>query len=121
MTMAQVAKLAGVSQATVSRVVNKDGNVAAPTVRAVERAMAELGYRGRRRKRAAAGDRDTLTLAVLMVDRSALEHPGMAMAKLLGVQAAAAEAGVRLLFAEADDEGRHLSETIGLAELTRPG
>ena len=43
-TLEDVAALAGVSRATVSRVVNGDSNVKAPTREKVERAVAQLGY-----------------------------------------------------------------------------
>ncbi|MFI8417347.1 LacI family DNA-binding transcriptional regulator [Serratia sp. NPDC078593] len=44
MTLEDVAKLAGVSRATVSRVVNGDSKVKTPTREKVERAIAQLGY-----------------------------------------------------------------------------
>src|SRR5688572_28181566 len=44
MSIAQVAKLAGVSNATVSRVINANPRVAAETARSVRTAMQELGY-----------------------------------------------------------------------------
>jgi DNA-binding LacI/PurR family transcriptional regulator len=43
-TLEDVAALAGVSRATVSRVVNGDSNVKAPTREKVEQAIAQLGY-----------------------------------------------------------------------------
>ncbi|MEJ2401221.1 MAG: LacI family DNA-binding transcriptional regulator, partial [Xanthomonadales bacterium] len=44
-TIYEVSKLAGVSLATVSRVMNNSGKVAAATRKRVEAAMLELGYR----------------------------------------------------------------------------
>ena len=44
MSIAQVAKLAGVSNATVSRVINANPRVAVETVRSVRKAMQQLGY-----------------------------------------------------------------------------
>ena len=44
MTIINVAKRAGVSKATVSRVINEQGNVAPETVRAVHKAMEEINY-----------------------------------------------------------------------------
>lgn len=44
MTIIEVAKRAGVSKATVSRVINQRGNVASETVRAVQKAMEETNY-----------------------------------------------------------------------------
>ncbi|MCB0237981.1 MAG: LacI family DNA-binding transcriptional regulator, partial [Anaerolineae bacterium] len=43
-TISDVAKLAGVSPVTVSRVLNRVGNVNAVTQQRVERAIEELGY-----------------------------------------------------------------------------
>ena len=51
-TLDDVARLAGVSRATVSRVVNGADLVAARTVEAVNRAITELGYRPNRSARA---------------------------------------------------------------------
>jgi integrase len=45
-TAADVARLAGVSQATVSAALNRPGTVAAPTRARIERAIGESGYRG---------------------------------------------------------------------------
>ena len=44
MSITQVAENAGVSKATVSRVINKVGNVSPDTVRLVHQAMKELNY-----------------------------------------------------------------------------
>lgn len=44
MTITDVSKAAGVSIATVSRVINRHPRVLPDSVRAVERAMVELGY-----------------------------------------------------------------------------
>ena len=54
-TLEDVAALAGVSRATVSRVVNGDSNVKAPTREKVERAVAQLGHDGRRHLRGGPG------------------------------------------------------------------
>jgi LacI family sucrose operon transcriptional repressor len=44
MTMNDVAKLANVSSATVSRVINSSGPVSSDTVERVKRAISEIGY-----------------------------------------------------------------------------
>lgn len=56
-SMFEVAKLAGVSHQTVSRVINHSPNVSAPTREKVERAIAELGYRPSNSARALASNR----------------------------------------------------------------
>lgn len=104
MTMAEVAKLAGVSQATVSRVVNEGGNVSPATVEAVRAAMSEIGYPGPRRRTRRDDGRGGTTIALLMLDRTHAEHPHMSMLKLAGVREAAMEAGVNLLLADAAAE-----------------
>lgn len=43
-TIKDIAKLAGVSQGTVSNVLNRRGNVSTQKMRLVEEAMSQLGY-----------------------------------------------------------------------------
>lgn len=66
-TLEDVAKLAGVSRATVSRVVNAAPLVAEATVTAVQRAIDELGYQPNRAARALV-TRRTGVVAVLVVE-----------------------------------------------------
>ena len=66
-TLEDVAKLAGVSRATVSRVVNAAPLVAEATVVAVQRAIDELGYQPNRAARALV-TRRTGVVAVLVVE-----------------------------------------------------
>ncbi len=108
-TMIDVARLAGVSQTTVSRVVNGDERVAEPTVRAVARAMRELGYEARpRRKRRGHKAFETSSrrdvIAVVLLDTSMDMHPAMTMAKLRGVEAAASRAGLTLALTRARED-----------------
>lgn len=103
--MAEVAKLAGVSQATVSRVVNEGGNVSPDTVRAVREAMSEIGYPGPRRRTWGQRRSGKATIVLVTLDGAHLGHPHMSMLKLSGVLAAAAEAGVNLLMGDAEADG----------------
>jgi DNA-binding LacI/PurR family transcriptional regulator len=108
-TTAKVAKIAGVSQATVSRVLNGGTGVAPEKLQAVRAALELSGYKavvgGRGRpvgsvvngagKRVATG-----TIALIMGDDAYTRHPSLALAKIQGVQRAANEAGLNLLVAE---------------------
>jgi DNA-binding LacI/PurR family transcriptional regulator len=109
-TMIDVAELAGVSQATVSRVVNGDPRVAEPTVQAVTRAMRELGYeaRPRRKKSREIGGGSPPgqgVVALLLLDASMDTHPAMALAKLRGVEAATSHAGLTLAVTRMREDG----------------
>ncbi len=109
-TMIDVARLAGVSQTTVSRVVNGDSRVAEATVQAVTRAMRELGYetRARRKKRGHTVFKRTFShnvVAVVLLDTSMDVHPAMAMAKLRGVEAAVSRAGLTVALTRAQKDG----------------
>lgn len=63
-SMFEVAKLAGVSHQTVSRVINDSPNVAPATREKVERAIAALGYRPSNSARALASNR-TRTIGMI--------------------------------------------------------
>jgi DNA-binding LacI/PurR family transcriptional regulator len=112
MNTTKLAEIAGVSQATVSRVMNGGRGVAPETVRAVRKVIEDSGYqparggRGRpagsggmsgRRRRAGTG-----TIALVIVDDFYLRHPLLALAKIRGVQKAANEARLNLLVAEVE-------------------
>jgi DNA-binding LacI/PurR family transcriptional regulator len=66
-TLDEVAALAGVGRATVSRVINGRGQVSARTRRAVEKAIAELGYIPSQSARSLARQR-TGTVAVIVAE-----------------------------------------------------
>ncbi len=74
MSITEVAKLAGVSSSTVSRVINSHPRVASETVQAVRAAMAKLDYTPSDRrpgpKPGMAGQRKGLTLGVLVMGTS---------------------------------------------------
>ncbi len=91
--MADVARLAGVSHQTVSRVVNRHPSVTPETRARVERAIAQLGYRRNTAARALVTRRSG-TLGVVSVDTS---HYGPA-STLFGVEEAARVAGYFVSF-----------------------
>jgi DNA-binding LacI/PurR family transcriptional regulator len=104
-TLEQVAALAGVSRATVSRVVNGSPKVS-PVVRAqVERAVAKLGYVPNRAARSLVTRRtDSVALVVSEPHARFLSEPFFA-GMVRGVSAALAETGVQLLLLIAHDVG----------------
>jgi LacI family transcriptional regulator, galactose operon repressor len=67
-TMHDVARAAGVSPATVSRVVNDERYIRAETRAAVERAIAELGYQRNESARALRDGQTTDTIALVIED-----------------------------------------------------
>jgi DNA-binding LacI/PurR family transcriptional regulator len=102
-TLEQVAALAGVSRATVSRVVNGSPKVR-PEVRAqVERAVAKLGYVPNRAARSLVTRRaDSIALVVSEPHARFFSEPFFA-GMVRGVSAALAETGVQLLLLIAHD------------------
>ncbi|ROP27083.1 LacI family DNA-binding transcriptional regulator [Pseudokineococcus lusitanus] len=99
--MTDVARRAGVSHQTVSRVLNGHHSVRPETRERVEAAIAELGYRRNRAARALV-TRQTLTLGV--VASSAPLHGPSSM--LAAVERAAHGAGYATMIASADGTGR---------------
>lgn len=102
-TLEEVAALAGVSRATVSRVVNGSPKVS-PVVRAqVERAVAKLGYVPNRAARSLVTRRaDSIALVVSEPHARFFSEPFFA-GMVRGVSAALAETGVQLLLLIAHD------------------
>ena len=97
-TMEDVAAVAGVSGATVSRVLNGTGGVGASTRRRVEEALASMGYRHNRVAGSLAGGR-TMTIGV------ALPFQGFPASAVLGVIVRiAATHNYAVLVGEAGDE-----------------
>jgi DNA-binding LacI/PurR family transcriptional regulator len=74
-TLDAVAALAGVGRATVSRVINGHDDVSARTRRAVEKAIAELGYVPNQSARSLARQR-TGTIAVIVAEPTPNKDPG---------------------------------------------
>ncbi|RKS10074.1 LacI family transcriptional regulator [Nocardiopsis sp. Huas11] len=96
--MADVARLAGVSHQTVSRVVNGHPNVRAETTIRVQRAIDELGYHRNSTARALV-TRRTNVLGVIAFDTT-LFGPAQTLA---GIERAAREAGYFLSIVSLDD------------------
>jgi DNA-binding LacI/PurR family transcriptional regulator len=114
-TLEQVAAMAGVSRATVSRVVNGSPGVS-PVVRAqVERAVAKLGYVPNRAARSLVTRRaDTVALVVSESHTRFHSEPFFA-GMVRGVSGALAETGVQLLLLIAQnlDRGRLERYVVG--------
>jgi len=107
-TLEQVAALAGVSRATVSRVVNGSPKVLPETVAAVERAIGELGYVPNRAARALVTRRtDSVALVVPEPDSRVFSDPFFA-GILRGVSMTLAPTSSQLVLliepAEGDDQ-----------------
>jgi DNA-binding LacI/PurR family transcriptional regulator len=100
--MADVAKLAGVSQQTVSRVVNGSADVRGSTRERVRAAMTMLDYRPNSAARALATGRSQ-TLGVIRVD-TALHGP---ISTLFGIERAAHAAGFHVSVASQPSLDRH--------------
>src|SRR5215212_638411 len=102
MTMQRLAKLAGVSTSTVSRVINDRRNVAPETIAAVRRVMHQFSMtpapRLRPRDRAAVRASKPSTIAFLVFGTSGA-HPAPAFERLLrGVSDASSQHDVSLTF-----------------------
>lgn len=101
----EIAEAAGVSQATVSRVINNKAGVAPETVELVRGIIKRLGYQPRPRKvRRSGGTERARNVAVLMLDGSSQRHPTLAMAKLRGVEQALSSAGMNMILADLSNE-----------------
>lgn len=74
-TYSEIAKLAGVSEATVSRVLNGDDKVDAKRIKAVTKAVETLGYKKNRAAAALASGRTGLIAVVIDDDLSVFQDP----------------------------------------------
>ena len=97
--LVDVAKRAGVSPMTVSRVVNNSGPVSADVRARVERALAETGYVPNTLARSLRAKR-TDTLALVLTDMTNPFFTTLAH----GVETAAREAGLMLVLANSDED-----------------
>jgi len=106
--MADVARLAGVSHQTVSRVLNAHPSVNPATRARVERAIAQLGYRPNTAARALV-TRSTRTLGVISVDTSNYGPSST----LFAIEGAARAAGYFVNFVSLRDIDRvHMKEAV---------
>lgn len=108
-TIADVARTAGVNSSTVSRVLNRRASVKAETRRRIEDAVTALGYSPSQMARSLASAR-TWTLGVLLPDIRNLVHTDF----LRGAEAVVQEFGYSLLIADGQ-----LSPAIQAAALDR--
>ncbi len=112
MSMTQVAELAGVSQATVSRVVEGSPKVSEATRLKVERAMKEIGYvpspprrrRRRSRKQDGLSGSKVKLIAVLVTEHSLERHPGFVLKMFRGAREAAEREGISVWLGNIRDE-----------------
>ncbi|MEX1039752.1 MAG: LacI family DNA-binding transcriptional regulator [Pirellulaceae bacterium] len=102
----EIAEAVGVSQATVSRVINNQAGVAPSTVKLVREAIQRLGYhpRPRRARKSMPEAKVAGNVAVLLLDQSCERHPTLAMAKLRGVEKALTAAGMNMILAHATQD-----------------
>jgi len=104
-TLEEVGALAGVSRATVSRVINGSPKVSPDVRAAVERALAKLGYTPNLAARSLVTRRtDTLALVVCEPEERIFSDPFFA-AVVRGLTSAAAAADKNLVLLLAQDEG----------------
>lgn len=110
MSMTQVAERAGVSQATVSRVVAGSPTVSEDTRLKVEKAMKDVGYvssppkRRRRRSNTLSASAKVKLIAVLVTENSLSHHPGFVLKMFRGVREAAEREGVAVCLGSIRDE-----------------
>jgi LacI family transcriptional regulator len=111
-----VAKHAGVSTATVSRVVNQTGPVAADTISRVQQAIVELNYRPQAAARNLAGRR-THTIGLLVSSIAGDFFAPM----LRGIEATAQENGFTLLVYSTGGGAGNISQPLPLGEQNTDG
>ncbi len=107
MSIVEVAKLAGVSHATVSRVINNRPGVSPECVQLVRRAMQNIGYTPSGRGRNVGVQPRVGNIALLMIgaDLTLMLAP-IAGAVLHAVEDALAEMGFNLILGKLNDSGR---------------
>lgn len=107
MSIVEVAKLAGVSHATVSRVINNRPGVSPECVQLVRRAMQNIGYTPSGRGRGVNAQTRVGNIALLMIgaDLTLMLAP-IAGAVLHSVEDALADLGFNLILGKLNDSGR---------------
>ncbi|HVW18194.1 MAG TPA: LacI family DNA-binding transcriptional regulator [Solirubrobacteraceae bacterium] len=106
-TLEAVGRAAGVSRATVSRVVNGSPKVSPEAREAVQRAIAELGYTPNRAARSLVTRRtDTIALLLSEPEARVFADPFFA-AMMRGITAVTAEVDVNVVLLVAQDEAEH--------------
>jgi LacI family transcriptional regulator len=107
--MRDVAVLAGVSLKTVSRVINDEPGVAAPTAERVSAAIAELGFQRNDLARSLRQGVTSSTLGLLIEDVANPFYSAIAQA----VEAAARERGYMLITASCEEDPARERELVG--------
>jgi LacI family transcriptional regulator len=113
LTLYEVAKLAGVSKSTVSRVLMDQADVSAKTKARILKIMEESGYRPSRMARSLAGGRSNLIAVV-----TSGMFSGYYAEVLRGIDVVAHDRGVRIVTSIVHDEGEY--STL-LREYAHPG
>jgi LacI family transcriptional regulator len=112
-TMSDVARAAGVSLKTVSRVVNRESGVTAETSERVRAAIDSLGFRRNEAARALRQGRVTRTLGLVIEDMANPFYFGI----MRGVEEAARRNGLLVIAASSDESGERERElTLALCE-----
>lgn len=113
-TIYDVAKRAGVSPKTVSRVMNGDAPVNADTAKAVKAAMGALGYVPSRAARSMRSNKTGLVGLITGAITTNAESPEKAglpeLIIIQGIQAAFAEAGITLLISDTGDDPARIED-----------
>lgn len=119
MSIVEVAKAAGTSHATVSRVINKRGGVSPKTTAAVLEAMDRLGYqpapvrRGPKPRPTSSNQKESATVGLLWFGTdAAFARAPVATLVLHGVERAIGEAGSNLLVSQIDRNAPKLPSWI---------
>lgn len=113
--MKDVAREAGVSVATVSRVINKVGYVSPELIRRVRAAMAKLDYHPNKIARSLR-TQETKTISVIVSD---ISNPFFSMI-VRGAEDAAAKRGFTVLVCNTDEDPQKESQYINILRQTRP-
>ncbi|HUB72150.1 MAG TPA: LacI family DNA-binding transcriptional regulator [Acidimicrobiales bacterium] len=100
-TMMDVARVANVSLKTVSRVVNREPSVSAPTLLGVQKAIEELGYRRNEHARALRQDHVSRMLGLVTKDVSNPFYSAIAR----GVEEEVRERGLLVVAGSSDEDG----------------
>lgn len=112
MSIAEVAKRAGVSRATVSRVINQHTGVSPAIVQVVREAVDALGYqpppleRRPGRRSAPRTKENSGIIAVVLLDQHYHHTPGVFAAHLSGIEREAAEHGWDVMVVQATEASR---------------
>lgn len=114
-TIRDVAKLAGVSTATVSRVMSAENSVRPATLEKVQRAIEELGYQPDGIGRALRA-RQSQTIALFIAD---IENPFLT-AVIRGVESVAREEGFTLLLFNSDEDSDRELANLTVARSSKP-